>query len=93
MQHPLQVALDAAGLTQGQLSAEIAALGLKRRNGKPLRPTQSNISEICSWKRGITTEQAEACETVLAGRGVKITAAALVFAKRPETKKPRRRAA
>jgi hypothetical protein len=100
--HPLLAALELAGLTQGQLSAGIAALGWVRRDGKPLRLTQSAISEIGSWKRRTTPQQAEACVAVLRPCGATITAAEIVFAKRPEEQhtvgkpkktKPRHRAA
>ncbi len=85
--HPLEEALGAVGMTQSQLSVSIAALEMSRPNGKPLRMTQSCISEVCAWKRRITRDQAEACAEVLARCGSSVTAADLVFAKKPSRKR------
>jgi hypothetical protein len=98
--HPLDEALRAAGLTQADLSELISKLRLRRQDGSLLTLAQSSISNICNWKRGVSPEVAEGIVLALKDRAF-ITAAAIVFAKRPEQHavakpkktKPRHRAA
>jgi Lhr-like helicase len=81
--HPLDVALEATGITQAQLSAMVDGLKRRRKSGRPLTLAQSTISQICNFERGTSPEVAEAIVDVLKGM-IDITAAEIVFAKRPK---------
>jgi hypothetical protein len=81
--HPLGAALEKSGITQAQLSEMVRALRLRRKNGRLLRLAQSTISHICHFERACPPELAEAIVAALRGR-FELTAAELVFAKRPE---------
>lgn len=80
--HPLTVALGESGITQEQLSKMVAALRLRRKNGRPLRLAQNTVSQICNFERGTSIETAEAIALALKGL-VTITAVDIVFAQKP----------
>lgn len=86
--HPLGTALLKAGISQQELSDMVEALKRERPNGEPLLLSQPTISQICSFNRRASVEVAEAISDALKKRGVVMSAADILFAK-----KPRRRAA
>jgi hypothetical protein len=84
--HPLAAAISEAGISQQELSEMVADLRRVRPNGSPLLLAQSTISQICSFRRRTSPEVAEAIVAALKGR-VRLTAAELVFAKKPSKKR------